>query len=63
MIGGPVESGEVKKHSSSKFKAKLNKKLVVDWKAVLDVINTGSAQIADARSEGRFMGTVKTFLL
>ena len=49
--------------SPSKFKAKLNKNLVVDWKEVLDVINTGSAQIADARSEGRFMGTVKTFLL
>ena len=46
--------------SLSKFKAKLNKKLVVDWKAVLDVVNTGSAQIADARSSGRFMGTVIT---
>jgi len=38
-----------------RFKAKLDKRMVVNAKQVMEVVNTGSAQIADARSKARFL--------
>ena len=60
-VGGPVESGPIiNTHSSTstteEYQAKFNPMAVVDANEVLKVVNTGCAQILDARSKGRFEG-------
>ena len=46
-------------HSSEEnFKAVLNKDMVVDSNHVLQVVNSGTAQILDARSRARFLGSL-----
>ena len=44
--------------SSGNFKAILNKNMVVDSNYVLQVVNSGTAQILDARSRARFLGSL-----
>jgi thiosulfate/3-mercaptopyruvate sulfurtransferase len=56
-IKGPVESGELAGVTKGSYQATLNNKMVVDWKEVLNVVETGAAQIIDTRSAGRFHGT------
>jgi thiosulfate/3-mercaptopyruvate sulfurtransferase len=56
--GGAVESGPVNAPSRTSFKAKFNPNLVVKAEDVLAVVNSGAAQIVDARSLARFMGQV-----
>ena len=41
--------------AASPYSAKLDSRLVVDWREVLRVVESGSAQIADARSRARFL--------
>lgn len=56
-VHGPVESGPVAPVTEKgQFQAKLNPKMVVDAKQVLDIVLTGSKQICDARSHARFLG-------
>lgn len=43
---------------STRFKATLNKNMVVDYKFVLSIVNSGAAQILDARSRARFLGYI-----
>jgi thiosulfate/3-mercaptopyruvate sulfurtransferase len=54
--GGPVEDEHtpVGTHNTTIFAASLNKELVVDWRQVKEIVETGSAQIIDARSAARF---------
>lgn len=55
--GGPLDTTkEVNMPVPGQFQAILNKKLVVDWKQVLQVVENGSSQILDARSNARFLG-------
>lgn len=57
--GGPVMSGPIEAHSATNnFKAQYSPSAVVDANEVLRVVNTGCAQILDARSKGRFEGTL-----
>jgi thiosulfate/3-mercaptopyruvate sulfurtransferase len=53
-IHAPVESGPLTPPSRGEFKAKYNPKLVATWQDVLQVVNSGTAQILDARSAARF---------
>ena len=60
-VGGPVESGPITNthpptKTTEKYQAKFNPKVVVDANEVLNIVNTGCAQILDARSKGRFEG-------
>jgi thiosulfate/3-mercaptopyruvate sulfurtransferase len=61
--GGPTETGEPEEAASSKtpspsgYKASFNPSCVMSAADVLGVVSTGSAQILDARSKGRFEGT------
>lgn len=55
--GGEVVEGtptEADAPAPGVFEATLNPKLVVDWNEVLSIVNSGTAQIADARSGPRF---------
>jgi thiosulfate/3-mercaptopyruvate sulfurtransferase len=52
---GEIESGPTKPVSKGEFRAVLNKKMVVSANDVLNVVNTGSSQILDARSSPRFL--------
>lgn len=53
--GGCTSSGPVSTPSNpGAFEACFHEQLVVDWKQVLEVTNTGMAQILDARSSARF---------
>lgn len=53
--GGPIETGPPSIPSRGKFHARLKPELVTNWQEVLDVVNTGKAQILDARSKARFL--------
>jgi len=54
--GGALERGPPPPApSSTPYVAKLDKRFVVDWKEVLSIVETGSAQICDARSRARFL--------
>ena len=59
-VGGPVESGPIISPTSptktTEYQAQLNPLAVVDANEVLKIVNTGCAQILDARSKGRFEG-------
>ncbi len=55
LAGGAVETGPPQAVVKGNFEAALNPKLVVGWQEVLDVVNTGSAQILDARSRLRYL--------
>lgn len=53
---GRVESGpRTAPPPRGQFTAKLNSAMVADWREVLRVVETGSAQIIDARSLARFL--------
>jgi thiosulfate/3-mercaptopyruvate sulfurtransferase len=52
--GGEVEDGQQTVHKQTGYTAKLNSGLVAGWKDVLTVVETGSAQIVDARASARF---------
>jgi thiosulfate/3-mercaptopyruvate sulfurtransferase len=54
--GRPTEAGEVK-HERRKFNAEMKTDAVANADDVQMAINTGSSQIVDARSPGRFAGT------
>jgi len=55
--GGEIESGaSLIQPSKSNYIAKLNPKLVVNSQQVLDVVQTGTKQILDARPNDRFLG-------
>ena len=55
--GGPLETtNEVKSTPHGEFKA-TPIPISVDWGNVLQVVEKGSCQILDARSNGRFLGT------
>lgn len=51
---GPIESGPVTPPVKTPYIAKLNRDLVYNSNQVLDVVNTGTCQILDARSKARF---------
>ena len=55
--GGAVEKSapSAPTLASAPYVAKLDPRMVVDWREVLRVVETGSAQIADARSRARFL--------
>lgn len=55
--GGKLECGPPPPStpSSTPYVAKLDKRFVVDWKEVLSIVETGSAQICDARSRARYL--------
>jgi thiosulfate/3-mercaptopyruvate sulfurtransferase len=53
--GRPTEAGETK-HEPRKFKAEMNTDAIATADEVQMVLNTGSAQVVDARSAGRFAG-------
>lgn len=53
--GGEIETGPAAQVQRGNFSAKLNEKLVVGVDDVLSIVNTGSAQICDARSAARFL--------
>jgi thiosulfate/3-mercaptopyruvate sulfurtransferase len=53
--GRPTESGETKR-APRKFKAEMNVGAVATADEVQMVLNTGTAQVVDARSAGRFAG-------
>ena len=57
--GGQVETtssaASAAARASRPYRASLDKRLVVDWKEVLGVVESGSAQICDARSLGRYL--------
>jgi len=55
--GKPVESGEVKR-PAAKFAAKLDRSQVKEFADIQKMIAAGDSQILDARSAGRFAGTV-----
>lgn len=59
-IGGPIENGEKQqdKRIGASYTAQLNKRMVVDADHVLNVVETGSSQIVDARSLARFRAEV-----
>ena len=56
---GPIEtlsdSKSPSKPPAQDFIAKLDPKLVATWQQVLEIVNTGTAQIVDARSRERFL--------
>lgn len=52
--GGKVET-ELAKPLEGAFTAKLNPNYVSSWQQVLSIVNNGSAQILDARSQARFL--------
>lgn len=54
--GGPTESGTPSPPAKTTFDAKLNENLVMKANDVLTIVNSGAAQIVDARSTARFMG-------
>ena len=49
-------SNQIEKIKETKYKATLNKSLVVDYQYVLENISKKKHQIIDARSPGRFLG-------
>jgi thiosulfate/3-mercaptopyruvate sulfurtransferase len=53
--GRPTEAGETKREPR-KFKAEMNTDAIATADEVQMVLNTGSAQVVDARSAGRFAG-------
>jgi thiosulfate/3-mercaptopyruvate sulfurtransferase len=55
--GRPVERGAAGPVRSGHFSARLEPGRVLDAAGVLDVVRSGSAQLVDARSAGRFLGT------
>jgi thiosulfate/3-mercaptopyruvate sulfurtransferase len=54
--GRPVESG-ARAHARGSFRAKLQPGMVRDLTAVRRALETGAAQVVDARSPGRFSGS------
>jgi thiosulfate/3-mercaptopyruvate sulfurtransferase len=54
--GRPLEEGPALKPQERHFTARFNSMMVRDTADVLDALKRGSAQIADARSSGRFAG-------
>lgn len=58
LIGGELESGKAVPPAPSVFKASLNNTSLVNTDDVIKAVNTGVSQILDARSKGRFIGTV-----
>jgi len=52
--GGTIESGSSSKPERADFKAKLNPNHLMSADQVLQIVNTGAAQIMDARSLARF---------
>jgi thiosulfate/3-mercaptopyruvate sulfurtransferase len=52
--GGTVESGSSEKPTRGDFKSKMNPNYLMNAEQVLQVVNTGAAQIMDARSQARF---------
>lgn len=58
VAGGSVETGKPSIVPRGNIEGVLNKELVVDAAQVLSVVNTGSAQLCDARSAARFNGEV-----
>ena len=54
--GGATENGAVSPPSKSTFTAKINPNYVLKADDVLTIVNSGAAQIVDARSMARFMG-------
>lgn len=67
LLGGPVESEESCQSKGSKptqdpFRAQYDATLVEDWQGTLKAVNEGSSQIADARSEARFLGQVSAII-
>lgn len=54
-VNGPIDKGALPHIEKGNFKAKFNENYVVDWKDVLKVVETGSSQILDARSNARFL--------
>jgi thiosulfate/3-mercaptopyruvate sulfurtransferase len=54
--GGPTESGAPAAVEKTTYQAKLNNNLVVKAEDVLAIVQSGAAQIVDARSTARFMG-------
>jgi thiosulfate/3-mercaptopyruvate sulfurtransferase len=53
----PLEEGPALKPQERHFTARFNSMMVRDTDDVLDAVKRGSAQIADARSAGRFTGS------
>lgn len=56
--GGEIDTTAGPMHptrASAPYVAKLDKRMVVDWREVLGVVESGHAQIADARSRARFL--------
>jgi thiosulfate/3-mercaptopyruvate sulfurtransferase len=57
--GGPVSTeATVAAPTKTTYTATINPNYIVDWKQVLDIVNTGAGQIADARSLPRFNAEV-----
>lgn len=54
--GGPIEDEHTPASTpkTATFVASLNKELVVDWRQVKEIVETGAAQVVDARSAARF---------
>mmetsp|Transcript_8039 Transcript_8039/g.13371 ORF Transcript_8039/g.13371 Transcript_8039/m.13371 type:complete len:329 (-) Transcript_8039:144-1130(-) len=53
---GPTEVGTITTQPiNSEFKAELNPNYVVTWQQVLSIVESGAAQIVDARSQARFL--------
>lgn len=60
-VNGPVGTGAIFSTGSptaTPYKAKVNEEFNIDWKHLLAVVETGSAQIVDARSAARFRAEV-----
>lgn len=57
-LNGPVESGAAETTAAprSAFSVPKEPLFHVDWQKVMKVVETGSSQILDARSKGRFLG-------
>lgn len=56
--GGAIESGEIAPVAKGNLCGVLNKDLIVTLDEVFDIVESGSAQICDARPAGRFDGDV-----
>lgn len=54
---GPLENGPLEPKQPAVFKARLNKKMIVDLNGVLNNLKSKEAQMVDARSAARFNGT------
>jgi thiosulfate/3-mercaptopyruvate sulfurtransferase len=54
QAGGLVATGNDQASGTTGYVAKLNKNMIADWTAVLDIVHSGSSQIVDARAAARF---------